>query len=166
MKEKFLNQLEQAKTYLVIVFVTWIVSIVLGLISYILSAVASVTLQLYPNASIIGYRVTTAIFSILTIASVIIGLVYGIKLIMLSNDTKKLFTKMVYETSVQNTIAQPDLIKLLAYSRTIERLFIFNLIGFLSGPILLIINCFFTRNAITSAKNVLDLLNTQETDLN
>ncbi|MFV8414210.1 hypothetical protein ACNQ2B_02080 [Mycoplasma sp. Z707] len=159
MKKNFKRQLEKTKTYLIIVIITWFLSIILAFSSYSIS-----TLMVMKAANTDGTVISTgmiiaqSILSIFSLASSIVGIVFGIKLAILSNDVRKLFTKMVYETSLKRQIEQANLVKLLAYSRTIERLFIFNLLGILSGPILLIINLFFTKNALMSSKNVLDLI--------
>ncbi|MFV8474905.1 hypothetical protein ACNQ13_02815 [Mycoplasma sp. VS428] len=159
MKKNFKRQLEKTKTYLIIVIITWFLSIILAVSSYSIS-----TLMVMKAANTDGTVISTgmiiaqSILSIFSLASSIVGIVFGIKLAILSNDVRKLFTKMVYETSLKHQIEQANLVKLLAYSRTIERLFIFNLLGILSGPILLIINLFFTKNALMSSKNVLDLI--------
>ncbi|MFV8435174.1 hypothetical protein ACNQ2I_02195 [Mycoplasma sp. Z355B] len=159
MKKNFKRQLEKTKTYLIIVIITWFLSIILAVSSYSIS-----TLMVMKAANTDGTVISTgmiiaqSILSIFSLASSIVGIVFGIKLAILSNDVRKLFTKMVYETSLKRQIEQANLVKLLAYSRTIERLFIFNLLGILSGPILLIINLFFTKNALMSSKNVLDLI--------
>ncbi|MFV8500038.1 hypothetical protein ACNQ1M_03035 [Mycoplasma sp. VS424B] len=159
MKNNFKRQLEKTKTYLIIVIIAWFLSIIFAVSSYSISTLM-VMKTATNDASVIstGMIIAQSILSIFSFVSSIIGIVFGIKLAVLSNDVRKLFTKMVYETSLRRQIEQANLVKLLAYSRTIERLFIFNLIGILSGPILLIINLFFTRNALMSSKNVLDLI--------
>ncbi|MFV8470765.1 hypothetical protein ACNQ1N_00860 [Mycoplasma sp. HF11B] len=159
MKKNFKRQLQKTKTYLIIVIITWFLSIILAVSSYSIS-----TLMVMKAANTDGTVISTgmiiaqSILSIFSLASSIVGIVFGIKLAILSNDVRKLFTKMVYETSLKRQIEQANLVKLLAYSRTIERLFIFNLLGILSGPILLIINLFFTKNALMSSKNILALV--------
>ncbi|MFV8470338.1 hypothetical protein [Mycoplasma sp. 654] len=161
MKKKFKKQLEQTKIYLIIVIVTWILSIIFGVSSYTIStliATKATSANVDVNVVAAGLLIAQAILSVISVVITIIGIVFGIKLAILSNEVRKLFTKMVYETSLKHQIEQANLVKLLAYSRTIERLFIFNLLGILSGPILLIINLFFTRNALMSSKNVLDLI--------
>ncbi|MFV8468031.1 hypothetical protein ACNQ17_02385 [Mycoplasma sp. Sp48II] len=159
MKKNFKRQLEKTKTYLIIVIITWFLSIILAVSSYSISTLM-VMKAANNDASVIstGMIIAQSILSVFSFASSIVGIVFGIKLAILSNDVRKLFTKMVYETSLKHQIEQANLVKLLAYSRTIERLFIFNLLGILSGPILLIINLFFTKNALMSSKNVLDLI--------
>ncbi|MFV8516061.1 hypothetical protein [Mycoplasma sp. Z244B] len=159
MKNNFKRQLEKTKTYLIIVIIAWFLSIIFAVSSYSISTLM-VMKTANNDASVIstGMIIAQSILSIFSFVSSIIGIVFGIKLAILSNDVRKLFTKMVYETSLRRQIEQANLVKLLAYSRTIERLFIFNLIGILSGPVLLIINLFFTRNALMSSKNVLDLI--------
>ncbi|WP_416756307.1 hypothetical protein ACM0IS_00370 [Mycoplasma aquilae ATCC BAA-1896] len=159
MKNNFKRQLEKTKTYLIIVIIAWFLSIIFAVSSYSISTLM-VMKTATNDASVIstGMIIAQSILSIFSFVSSIIGIVFGIKLAVLSNDVRKLFTKMVYETSFRRQIEQANLVKLLAYSRTIERLFIFNLIGILSGPVLLIINLFFTRNALMSSKNVLDLI--------
>ncbi|MFV8418270.1 hypothetical protein ACNQ21_02085 [Mycoplasma sp. VS299A] len=159
MKKNFKRQLEKTKTYLIIVIITWFLSIILAVSSYSISTLM-VMKAANNDASVIstGMIIAQSILSVFSFASSIVGIVFGIKLAILSNDVRKFFTKMVYETSLKHQIEQANLVKLLAYSRTIERLFIFNLLGILSGPILLIINLFFTKNALMSSKNVLDLI--------
>ncbi|MFV8475501.1 hypothetical protein [Mycoplasma sp. Z663] len=159
MKKNFKRQLQKTKTYLIIVIIAWFISIIFAVSSYSISTLM-VMKAANNDASVIstGMIIAQSILSVFSFASSIVGIVFGIKLAILSNDVRKLFTKMVYETSLKHQIEQANLVKLLAYSRTIERLFIFNLLGILSGPILLIINLFFTKNALMSSKNVLDLI--------
>ncbi|MFV8476400.1 hypothetical protein [Mycoplasma sp. BRA290] len=159
MKKNFKTQLEKTKTYLIIVIIAWFLSIIFAVSSYSISALM-VMKATNNDASVIstGMIIAQSILSVFSFASSIVGIVFGIKLAILSNDVRKLFTKMVYETSLKRQIEQANLVKLLAYSRTIERLFIFNLLGILSGPVLLIINLFFTKNALMSSRNILALL--------
>ncbi|MFV8468055.1 hypothetical protein ACNQ1X_00595 [Mycoplasma sp. SK341A] len=159
MKKNFKRQLEKTKTYLIIVIIAWFLSIIFAVSSYSISTLM-VMKATNNDASVIstGMIIAQSILSVFSFASSIVGIVFGIKLAILSNDVRKLFTKMVYETSLKRQIEQANLVKLLAYSRTIERLFIFNLLGILSGPVLLIINLFFTKNALMSSRNILALL--------
>ncbi|MHA3838511.1 hypothetical protein [Mycoplasma sp. VS1572C] len=169
MKSKLIKSLKDSQTYLIVTLICLVITLILSLVMYSLNISTMVKLGLSTSSNSTNSSgteteistsnlITTGILGIFAFVTSIVMIVFAIKLATTSYKTYKMFNELLWETTTKVQLSQPDLVKLTALSNELNRLFIFNLIGIITGPVLLIVNVFFTRTAIRHLNEASSLL--------
>ncbi|MHA0272486.1 hypothetical protein ACXYFN_00375 [Mycoplasma sp. 48589B] len=169
MKSRLIKSLKESQTYLIVTLICLVITLILSLVMYSLNISTMIKLGLSTSNNITNSSgteteiptsnlITTGILGIFAFVTSIVMIVFAIKLATTSYKTYKMFNELLWETTTKVQLSQPDLVKLTALSNELNRLFIFNLIGIITGPVLLIVNVFFTRTAIRHLNEASSLL--------
>ncbi|MHA3786009.1 hypothetical protein [Mycoplasma sp. Z244C] len=169
MKSKLIKSLKDSQTYLIVTLICLVITLILSLVMYSLNISTMVKLGLSTSSNSTNSSgteteistsnlITTGILGIFAFVTSIVMIVFAIKLATTSYKTHKMSNELLWETTTKVQLSQPDLVKLTALSNELNRLFIFNLIGIITGPVLLIVNVFFTRTAIRHLNEASSLL--------
>ncbi|WP_458835526.1 hypothetical protein [Mycoplasma sp. BRA285] len=169
MKSRLIKSLKDSQTYLIVTLICLVITLILSLVMYSLNISTMIKLGLSTSSNSTNSSgteteiptsnlITTGILGIFAFVTSIVMIVFAIKLATTSYKTHKMFNELLWETTTKVQLSQPDLVKLTALSNELNRLFIFNLIGIITGPVLLIVNVFFTRTAIRHLNEASSLL--------